>query len=111
DYKAPIATGIVLGFDRELIPNLALQVNYSYNRTTDHPYTPFIGLTAADYTLGTPLVGTLPDGTAYNVPIYIPAANKVAAVGGGRLYTNYPDYVSKFNGIEFAINKRMSNRW
>ena len=60
---------------------------------------------------GAPLTGTLPDGTAYNVPTYIPDANKVAAVGGGRLYTNYPDYVTKFNGIELAVNKRMSNRW
>jgi hypothetical protein len=111
DYKAPIATGVVLGFDHELIPNLALQVNYSWNRTTNHPYTPFIGLTAADYTLGTPLTGTLQDGTTYNIPTYIPDANKVAAVGGGRLYTNYPDYATKFNGIEFAVNKRMSNRW
>jgi len=112
DLKAPIATGVVVGFDHELLPNLGLQVNYSWNRTTNHlGYTPFIGLTAADFTLGTPLTGTLPDGTAYNVPIYIPDANKVAAVGGGRLYTNYPDYVTKFNGIEFAVNKRMSNRW
>ena len=111
DFRAPVGTGVVLGFDRELMPNLAVQVNYTYGRTTDHPYTPFIGLTAADYTLGTPLVGTLPDGTAFNVPTYIPNADKVAAVGGGRLLTNWPDYYTYFHGIEFSVNKRMSDRW
>ncbi len=111
DFKAPIATGVVIGFDRELIPNLAVSVNYTYGRTINHANTPFIGLTGTDFTLGTPLTGTLPDGSTYNIPTYIPDANKVAAVGGGRLYTNYDGYVTMFNGLEFAVNKRMSNRW
>jgi hypothetical protein len=93
------------------MPNLAVQVNYTYSRTTNHPYTPFIGLTAADYTLGTPLTGTLPDGSSFNVPIYIPDQAKVVAVGGGRLLTNWPDYYTYFNGLEMAVNKRMSDRW
>ena len=60
---------------------------------------------------GAPLVGTLPDGSAFNIPTYIPDADKVAAVGGGRLLTNWPDYYTYFNGMEFAVNKRMSDRW
>jgi len=110
-FKAPVGTGVVIGVDRELMPNLAVQVNYTYSRTTNHSYTPFIGLTAGDYTLGTPLTGTLPDGSSFNVPIYIPDQGKVVAVGGGRLLTNWPDYYTYFNGLEMAVNKRMSNRW
>jgi TonB-dependent Receptor Plug Domain len=111
DYKAPVAMGFIVGVDRELMPNFAVQVNYTYGRTTNHPYTPFIGLTSADYAPGTPLTGTLPDGSSYNIPTWIPNADKVAAVGGGRLYTNYEGYASKFSGVEFALNKRMSNKW
>ncbi len=31
--KAPVTTSVVVGLDRELIPNLAVQVSYSYTRT------------------------------------------------------------------------------
>jgi hypothetical protein len=88
-----------------------VQLNYTWSRGTDLNWMPFIGLTAADYALGTPLTGTLPDGTTYNIPLYIPNDAKVAAVGGGRILTNYEGYVSKFNGLEVSVNKRMSNRW
>lgn len=110
-FNAPVGTGVVIGVDRELMPNLAIQVNYTFSRTTDHSATPFIGLTPADYAPGTPVTGTLPDGTAYNIPTFIANATKVNAVGGGRLLSNYPDYATVFNGIELSINKRMSNRW
>lgn len=111
DLKAPTSNGIVVGLDREIIPNLAFQANYTYGRTTNHPYTPFIGLTSADFTAGTPLTGTLPSGQAYSIATFIPDANKVAAVGGGRIYTNFPGYATTFNGLEFALHKRMSNHW
>jgi hypothetical protein len=32
-------------------------------------------------------------------------------VGGGRFLTNFDGYKTTFNGIEVAMNKRMSNRW
>jgi hypothetical protein len=118
DFGAPLGTGIVIGFDRELIPNVALQVNYTYSRVTNHPTAvnntsegPFIGLTTADWLPVAPLVGTTPDGIAFNIPLFAPDAAKVAAVGGGRLLTNFDDYSTAFNGIELAVNKRMSNRW
>jgi hypothetical protein len=118
DFGAPISTGVVIGFDRELIPNLALQVNYTYSHVTDHPTAvnnssegPFIGLTTADWLPAGTLTGTTPDGIAYNIPLFAPDAAKVAAVGGGRLLTNYEGYTTSFNGLEVSVTKRMSNRW
>jgi hypothetical protein len=111
DFKAAKSNGLIVGVDREVIPNLALQVNYTYNRVTDHPATPFIGLTSADWAPGGTVSGTTPDGVSYNIPIFIPDAAKVAAVGGGRELTNYEDYFTTYSGVEFALNKRMSNRW
>ena len=111
DFKAPTSMGFIVGFDRELIPNLALQLNYTYGRVTNHPMTPFVGVTTADWAAVAPLVGTTSDGVAFNIPLFEPNAAKVGAVGGGRLLTNFDGYSTTFNGVEVAINKRMSNKW
>jgi hypothetical protein len=118
DFGAPVSTGLVIGFDRELIPNLALQVNYTYSHVTNLPTAvnntsegPFIGLTTADWLPAGTLSGTTSDGISYNIPLFAPDAAKVAAVGGGRFLTNYEGYTTSFNGLEVSVTKRMSNRW
>jgi hypothetical protein len=116
--KAPVTTAVVAGIDRELMPNLAVQVSYSYTRTTDYNgnftnyYTPWFGLSAADYLAGPVLAGTIP-GTAlsYDVPTYRPDPAKVAANGNSRILTNMAGYYSYYNGVEVSVIKRMANRW
>jgi hypothetical protein len=111
DFRAPSSMGFIVGLDRELIPDLALQVNYTYGRVTNHPMFPFIGVTTADWEPIAPLVGTTSDGISYNIPLFQPNAAIVAANGGGRFLTNFDGYSTTFNGVEVAINKRLSNRW
>ena len=117
NLKAPKTSSVVAGVERELMPNLALQVNYSYTRTTDlygnftGRITPRTGVTLADYTPGAGFSGTLPDGTAYNVPTFIPNPTVVAAGGNGFVTTNIPGYSSDYHGLELSISKRLSNRW
>jgi hypothetical protein len=120
NLKAPVTTGIVAGIDRELMPNLALQVNYSYTRTTNlfgnysGAITPRVGVTPGpngDYQAGPTLMGTLPDGTPYNVPTFIPIAAKVAAGGNGFLLTQVPGYYTDYSGLEVGVVKRLSNKW
>ncbi len=111
DFKAPSSMGFIVGVDRELIPNLALQVNYSYGRVTNHPMFPFIGVTTADWQQFGTLAGATSDGVAYNIPLFQPNGDIVGANGGGRFLTNFDGYFTNFNGIEMAVNKRMSNRW
>jgi hypothetical protein len=100
-----------------MLPNLAVQVSYSYTRTSNlfgnstNNVTPRVGVTAADYTAGPALTGTLPDGTAYNVPTFIPNAAAVAAGGSGFLLTNVPGYYTDYQGLEVGLVKRLSNRW
>ena len=66
DLKAPVTTSVVAGIDRELLPNLALGVNYSYTRTTrlfgnfTGTITPRVGVGLADYAPGTGFSGTIP---------------------------------------------------
>jgi hypothetical protein len=117
NLTAPITQSFVAGFDRELLPNLAVQVSYSYTRTSNlfgnstNNVTPRVGVTAADYAGGPALTGTLPDGTAYNVPTFIPNAAAVAAGGSGFLLTNIPGYSTDYQGLEVGLVKRLSNRW
>jgi Carboxypeptidase regulatory-like domain/TonB-dependent Receptor Plug Domain len=117
NLSAPVTQNIVAGVDRELMPNLAVQVSYSYTRTSNlfgdfaGAITPRVGVTLADYTPGSGFTGTLPDGSAYNVPTFIPIAADVAAGGNGFLRTNIPGYYTDYHGIEIGLVKRLSNRW
>jgi carboxypeptidase family protein/TonB-dependent receptor-like protein len=117
NLRAPITHSFVAGVDRELMPNLALQLNYSYTRTTNlfgnlsANITPRVGVTLADYSAGPVLTGTLPDGTSYSVPTFVANGTKVVAGGGGFLTTTVPGYSADYHGLELALVKRLSNRW
>jgi hypothetical protein len=111
DLTAPVQTGIVVGIDRELRPDLAVQVTYTYGRGDDEHYAPWLGLTTADYLPGASVTGNLPDGTSYSIPTFLPDAARVAAGGNGRIWSNFDGYHTSFNGVEANLIKRMSNRW
>lgn len=118
NLEAPVTTAVVAGIDHELMANLAVQANYSYTRTTNYNgnftsyYTPWYGLTSADYLPGPVLTGTIPgSGIPYSVPTYLPDPVKVKANGNGRILTNQPGYYSYYHGVELAVVKRMSHRW
>jgi hypothetical protein len=115
DLEAPVTTSVVAGIDRELMPNLALQANYSFTRTTDFAgsttYTPWIGSTGNDYSPGAVLTGALPDGSPYSVQTFIPNPAMVAAAGNGRILTNWEGYYSQYNGLELSLVKRLSDKW
>lgn len=117
DLKAPVTTSVVAGVEREVMQDLAVQVNYTYTRTSDtvgnftNNFQPFIGVTPADYEQAGVLTGTLPDGTPFNVPFFRPNADLVAANGGGRFLTNWPGYHTSYHGVDASLVKRLSNRW
>jgi hypothetical protein len=117
NLKAPRTTSVVVGFDRELIPNLAFTTNYSYTQTSDlfgnftATITPRVGVTLADYTPGSGFTGTLQDGTPYNVATWIPNQAAINAGGNGFLTTNVPGFSTAYHGVEVGITKRLSNRW
>ena len=117
NLKPPVTHSFVTGIDRELRPHFALQVNYSYTKTTDlfgnlsANITPRTGVTLADYSAGPVLTGTLPDGAAYSVPTYVANGAKVVAGGLGFLTTSVPGYSTDYHGLEIALLKRMSDRW
>src|SRR5256885_14420080 len=99
------------------MPNFAVSANYTYPRTSNligsasWTVTPRIGVTLADYTAGPTLTGTLPDGTAYSVPTYIPSPAAVSAGGSGFLVTNWNGYSTDYHRGEFGAVKRLADRW
>jgi carboxypeptidase family protein/TonB-dependent receptor-like protein len=120
NLKAPRTSSVVAGVERELRPNWAAQLNYSYTATTDlfgnffGAITPRVGVRPGpngDYEPGPVLAGTLPNGEAYSIPTFIPIAAKVAAGGNGFLETTIPGYKTDYHGIELGLVKRLSNRW
>jgi len=117
NLKAPVTQTVVAGLDRELRANLAVSVNYTYTRTTNllgnatFSVTPRVGVSLSDYAPGPTLTGTLPDGSAYSIPTYIPNQAKVTAGGNGFLLTNWNGYSTDYQGVELSAVKRLSNRW
>lgn len=120
NLKAPITQNVVGGVQRELMANLALEVSYTYTRTSDlfgnftETITPRTGVVPGidgDYTPGAGFSGTLPDGTPYSVPTYIPVQSKILAGGSGFLMTNVPGYDVDYHGVEASLVKRLSNKW
>jgi hypothetical protein len=106
-YHANHDNEFIVGLDHELMPNFSIGAAYTYRLTDGWPtWNPRIGLTSADYSL----VAT-PSGNGFSALVYGPNNAKVDASGGGRILTNRPDYNSTYSGLEFTLNKRLSNRW
>jgi hypothetical protein len=117
NLEAPRTSSVIAGLDRQLTPTLSADVTYSYSRTSNlfgnaaGNITPRVGLTVADYTPGAILTGTLPNGSPYNVQTYVADPVKFAASGGGFVLATAAGYYTDYHGVEFGMNKRLSNRW
>ncbi len=117
NLKAPRTTSVVVGLDRELVANLAVQANYSYTKTTDlfgnftGTITPRVGVALGDYAPGAGFTGALPGGQAYSVATWIPNAAAITAGGNGFATTNVPGFSTGYQGIELGITKRLANKW
>ena len=110
----------MVGLDRELAGSLAVGVAYTWRRTDDWWYFPWLaGPCSGEPTVATcPLIG--PGGYTAGAPAtangftaftYSPNPALVAAGGSGRLTTNNPSYHTTFNGLEPSLVKRLTNRW
>ena len=107
DYTANHDNEVIFGFDRELIPNLAFNVAYTYHSSYDIPgWNPRVGLTSADYT-----AGAVTSALGYSARAFSPSAAKVDSSNGARILSNRADYHTTYSGIEVGLNKRLADRW
>jgi len=117
NLKPPVTQSFVLGFEREMARDLAVTVDYSYNKTSDlfgnmrGDITPRVGVALGDYTTGPVVTGTFPDGNTYSVQTYVADPVKFAASKSGFYTTTVPGYYIDDHSIEIGMVKRLSNRW
>jgi hypothetical protein len=106
-YTANHDNEFIIGFDRELIPNLGLSVAYTYHQSGDIPgWNPRVGLTSADYT-----AGAITTANGLSAQVFSPSAAKIDATNGARILINRPDYHTTYRGFELSLNKRLADRW
>ena len=110
NVKAPITHELLVGVDRELMPNFGVSATFTYRRMADLLWDPLTGVTASSYAQSGTLTGTLPEVGAFSVPLYALKASAVPA-GGGQTETNRPGYHQRYWGVELSATKRLSNHW
>jgi len=110
DLKAPVTHELLIGMDREIVPNFGVSATFTYRRMVDLVWDPLTGVKSSDYLRASTLDGSLPELGAFSVPLY---ALRAAAVplGGGQTKTNRKGYHQRYWGLEFSAVKRLSKRW
>lgn len=106
DLKAPTTDEFIAGFDRQIMNDVSFGASYTH-RKYDHLWDTFIpGVTSADFTCS-PLTVTNPvTGETFNTTFCdTPNVNDQFEL------LNAPGQTRSYNGVEFVLNKRMSNRW
>ena len=118
--SAPLTDEVVVGVDHELFPDLAVGVAYTYryfkNFVYGIRYDPTTGtiLTRDDYVQYATLTDRAGEPIAYSEPVYQIRPEVLARLGQtppGFFYTNRPGYHQTYNGVDFTLTKRLSNRW
>src|SRR4029078_8832611 len=98
---------IVVGLERELMPNLAVSAAYTWRKSTDLTATQllsgyywysWIGVTRSDYQLGQPV-----SDNGFTASPFVLTDEGAARATGGALLTNRPDYSRTFSGVELAL--------
>jgi hypothetical protein len=110
NIKTPITHELLLGIDREIVPNFAFTTTFTYRRMKDLLWDPLTGVRSSDYTQTGALTGSLPELGAFNVPFYALRPGAVPP-GGGQTETNRKGYHQRYWGLELTAFKRLSHRW
>jgi hypothetical protein len=107
NYTSNHDNEVIIGLDRELMPNFGLNVSYTYHSSYDIPgWDPRTGFTSADYKASAPV-----SALGYTAVAYSPNAAKVDATNGARTLGNRADYHTTYMGLEASLNKRLADRW
>jgi hypothetical protein len=109
NLKAGKTHEVVVGIEREVLPEFVVGVGYTYRTYSGAIYPHRTGLTVDDYQVAGFLDGTLADGTTFHQPYY--ALKPGVDIPGGLTLSNRPDWKSVYNGVDLTFQKRLTNRW
>jgi hypothetical protein len=98
----------IAGFEHELAANLGFEVNYIWRKYDQFTWDDHPGFSSADFTEHT-LTPTncSAAATCGTITYFTPNITEPAAF----VFTNQPDRYRNYNGVEFALAKRYSDRW
>ncbi len=107
---APATDELILGIEREVIPDFAFGAHFIFRRFTNMVWedwahagisTPYVGVDSSDFV---PAIVEFEgqELTYYELPFVRPA---------GEILENWPDYRRRYRAIELSGRKRLSNRW
>jgi hypothetical protein len=117
---SPITDELVLGVEHALMPEFVIGLSATYRIYSDimqsdplvfdGPATGLVGRDSRrdDFVLFDHLVGTLPNGQTYRVPLF-KLKPGLTTFDGNNLYNG--DREQEYLGLSFTFNKRLSNNW
>jgi hypothetical protein len=117
DYGAPRTHEVIVGVDRELMPNFGLNASFTYRHMSNFNWRPLQGISPSDFVQVDSISGSLPSGIpgsaggSYSVPIYGLSDASLIPAGKGTIYETRQGYHQRFLGFEAQATKRMSNHW
>jgi hypothetical protein len=110
DYKTPLTHEIQLGIDRELMPNFGVSATFTWRKFTNFVWRNN-GLRASDYQQNGNYTGNLEPVGSFSEPVYGVIPSHIPANRAATTYTSRPGYHQRYQGLELAATKRLSNKW
>ena len=98
----------LVGLQQEVMRNLGIEVNYVWRKYDNFVWSDRLNWTSANFRQ-TSLTPTNCSAVAecQTVTYFMPTSAQPSPF----MYTNVPDRFRDYNGVEFALTKRLSNRW
>lgn len=105
DLSNPFTDQFIIGYEQELVRDLGFSVNYVHKRGRDH--TAFLDVTG-QYTPFTYVDNVGQGATGQSVTLF-----RLVSDPDNQLFmlSNDDRMFTRYNGVNFSVNKRMSNRW
>ncbi len=121
DLKSPRTHEVILGVDRQLMPNLAANASLTWRRfknviwsgtdlATNNTVYPLVGVTRPDFFEEGVVAGTDPVLGNYRQSYFAPRESSLPEGNGGE-YRNRPGYHQRYLGFEIQAVKRLADRW
>jgi hypothetical protein len=106
DLKSPRTDEVILGIEREILPDFSMRANVIFRRNSRLTWKPYIGESRDSY-IG-PIMKTLTyGGKTYSYEYWTLAKYRPT----GTYLTNRPDYHENYSAFEVVADKRFSKKW